>query len=99
MVDKEFLYKTELDRFCKMCDVAFDAYKRYKPHGFSDEDVDSLIVNFKSIRDDTVNASKQFCDVKNVQIGVDMMLTYFQEASVETVEFFLERDKEIGFRL
>ena len=99
MVDKEFLYKTELDSFCKMCDVAFDAYKRFKPEGFSDEDVDSMIIMLKSIRDDTVNASKQFCDVKNVQIGVDMMLTYFQEASVETVEFFLERDKEIGFRL
>ena len=96
MVAKEFLYKTELDRFCKMCDVAFDAYKRFKPEGFSDEDVDSMIIMLKSIRDDTVNAGKPYRTIKNVQIGVNMILTYFQEASGETVAFFWKEIKRLG---
>jgi hypothetical protein len=88
-------YEQEREKLLKAINIALDAFKKCNA-GLSQEQIEILIKGYSDWRAMAEHHEPQFRRVVSMDYLKDDVLTYFQEASGEAVEYFWKEIKAAG---
>ena len=93
-------YDEEVRKLFKAIDIACDAFRNHPPHLLKEKDVKHAINVYKDMKDLISKSEGKFRTLASLKYDVDVVFTFFQEASGDTVEYFWKRIKEenLGYK-
>jgi len=84
-------YDQQANQLGKAIDIAVDAFKKFPPPGFNETNLDNFIKTYLSWKDRLSSPEPQYKNLKSLQYEIQNVLTYFQESSGATVEYFWQQ--------
>src|SRR5689334_1381378 len=81
-------YEEEANNLRRAIDIAIEAFKKYPPNGYDENNINQIINFYLMWRNSTINAEPKYRNLRSLQYVIEDAFTYFQESSGKTVDFF-----------
>jgi len=89
-------YKQEASRLGKAIDIAIEATEKYPPKDFEQKHIDHWIKVHQEWKRELFECEPKYQNLATLKYSVNNVLTYFQEAYGEGVEFFWQQIAKQG---
>ncbi len=89
-------YQEEAERLAKAIDIAIDAFKTHLPKEWEEKHLHHTVSCYREWKENALYPHPQFKKIASLKYQIEDVLTYFQEASGATVEYFWKHIQDAG---
>ncbi|WP_324672035.1 hypothetical protein [Hymenobacter sp. GOD-10R] len=93
-------YLEQVSKLSAAIDIAINSIRLLPPDGWNDHDINSITNYYLSLKDEVLYPKPMYKNLKSLKYSEVSALTYFQESSGKTVDYFWRQvdDARLGYR-
>ena len=92
----KFNYEEQAKQLSLAIDIAVKAFQEYPPKNWEAVPIQQVIKTYLTWKSELKNSEPKYKNLKSLEFRINEVLTYFQESSGETVNYFWQQVNNEG---